>query len=146
VQEEVGCFGARAAGEHIDADISIAMDVCHAPTPDSPSGRTASLDKAAMTRGGNIHPVIYQWLSEAAGRARVPFETVVTMGATGTDARNLQLAREGVPTGLLELPLKYMHTSVELGSLKVVGFCADILTEFLCSIGEDWEEKLCWND
>lgn len=146
VQEEVGCFGAKIAGEHIAADISVAMDVSHAPTPDSPAFRTTPVDKAAMTRGGNIHPVLYEWLSGAADRARVPFETIVTMGATGTDARALQLARDGVPTCLLELPLKYMHTSVEVGSLRVVGYCADILTEFLCSIGDDWEEKICWND
>ena len=146
VQEEPGCFGAKIAGEHIHADISLAMDVTHAPTPDAPAFRTAAIDKAAMTRGGNIHPVLYQWLSDAAKRARVPFETIVTMGATGTDARALQLARDGVPTGLLELPIRYMHTSVEVGSLKVIEYCAAILCEFLMGIGPDWEEKLCWND
>ncbi|MGN0784201.1 MAG: M20/M25/M40 family metallo-hydrolase, partial [Candidatus Aphodomorpha sp.] len=146
VQEEVGCYGAAAAGYHVNPDIAIAMDVSHAPTPDAPTYRTTPIDKVCMTRGGNIHPGVFQMLSDAAKRCNIPFEPTVVLGGTGTDARALQLQQNGVPTGLLELPLKYMHTSVEVGSLETLHNCAKILTECFAAIGDGWEDALCWND
>ncbi len=146
VQEEVGCFGAAAAGYHVNPDIGIAMDVSHAPTPDAPTYRTTPIDKVCMTRGGNIHPGVFQMLSDAAKRCNIPFEPTVVLGGTGTDARALQLQQSGIPTGLLELPLKYMHTSVEVGSLETLHNCAKILTECFAAIGDGWEDALCWND
>lgn len=146
VQEELGCHGAAAAGHHIHPDIGIALDVCHAPTPDAPSCRTTPPDKAALTRGGNIHPGVYEMLKRAATETNVPFATAVTLGATGTDARTLQLQQGGIPTGLLELPLRYMHTSVELGSLDTLHGCAKILAECIASLDDGWEDALCWND
>lgn len=146
VQEEPGCYGAAAAGYHADPDIAIALDVGHAPTPDAPTYRTVPIDKISMTRGGNIHPGMYTMLSDAARRCNVAFETNITMGGTGTDARALQLQRNGIATGLLELPLKYMHTSVEAGSLDTLHNCAKLLVEFFAGLGDGWEEALCWND
>lgn len=146
VQEEVGCYGAAAAGHHVAPDIGIAMDVSHAPTPDAPTYRTTPLDKVCMTRGGNIHPGVFAMLSRAAKDANIPFAPTVVLGGTGTDARALQLQQGGIPTGLIELPLKYMHTSVEVGCLDTLHNCAKILTECFAAIGEGWEDALCWND
>lgn len=87
VQEEVGCYGAAAAGHHVAPDIGIAMDVSHAPTPDAPTYRTTPLDKVCMTRGGNIHPGVFAMLSRAAKDANIPFAPTVVLGGTGTDAR-----------------------------------------------------------
>ena len=146
VQEEVGCYGAAAAGHHVAPDIGIAMDVSHAPTPDAPTYRTTPLDKVCMTRGGNIHPGVFAMLSRAAKDANIPFAPTVVLGGTGTDARALQLQQGGIPTGLIELPLRYMHTSVEVGSLDTLHNCAKILTECFAAIGDGWEDALCWND
>jgi len=146
VQEEVGCYGAAAAGYHINPDIAVAMDVSHAPTPDAPSYRTTPIEKVCMTCGGNIHPGVYKMLSDAATECNIPFEANVVMGGTGTDARALQLQQGGIPTGLLELPLKYMHTSVEVGSLDTLHNCAKVLTECFARIGDGWEDALCWID
>ena len=146
VQEELGCYGAAAAGHHIRPDIGIALDVCHAPTPDAPSYRTTPPDRVSLTRGGNIHPGVYALLSAAAREANVPFADSIVMGATGTDARTLQLQQGGVPTGLLELPLRYMQTSVETGSLDTLHGCARILAECIASLGDGWEDAVCWKD
>lgn len=146
VQEEVGCYGAAAAGCHLDPDIGIAMDVSHAPTPDAPTYHTTPLDKVCMSCGGNIHPGVFDMLKNAATENNVPIAPTVVMGGTATDARAIQLQLGGIPTGLLELPLKYMHTGVEAGSLDTLHHCARLLTETFTAIGEDWEEALCWND
>lgn len=146
MQEELGCYGAAAAGHHIRPDIGIALDVCHAPTPDAPSYRTTPPDRVSLTRGGNIHPGVYALLSAAAREANVPFADSIVMGATGTDARTLQLQQGGVPTGLLELPLRYMHTSVETGNLDTLHGCARILAECIASLGDGWEDAVCWKD
>ena len=85
-------------------------------------------------------------LSAAAREANVPFADSIVMGATGTDARTLQLQQGGVPTGLLELPLRYMHTSVETGNLDTLHGCARILAECIASLGDGWEDAVCWKD
>ena len=64
-------------------------------------------------------------------------------GDTGTDAWAIQVSRMGVPTALLSIPLKYMHTSVETLCVSDVEMTAELLTFFIQNIGEDTEEWLC---
>ena len=145
-EEEVGCFGGGTAGHHVMPDMAVALDVGHAPTEGAPSYRTAPLDRVILYKGGNIHPGMFSMLSACAAEWRVPTATIVAMGATGTDGRRLQMSGLGVPTAVVEVPLKYMHTPVELISVDTLHACARLLTEWLSSISPDWEDKLCWND
>jgi endoglucanase len=143
-QEEVGYIGAITAGYSADPDMAIAIDVTHAHTPGTQPDDTHPLDTPCFTVGPNIHPKMFKMLMDEAKRINVKTEIASCGGETGTDAWALQVARAGVPTVLMELPLKYMHTTVELISLDVLREQARLLASFLASVGEDWEEKLCF--
>lgn len=65
---------------------------------------------------------------------------------TGTDAWALQVERGGIPTGLISLPLRYMHTSVEVISKETLKNCAKVIAGVAANIGADWEETLCLDD
>ena len=68
------------------------------------------------------------------------------MGFSGTDADYVQMTRGGIPTGVISPPVKYMHTPVETISIDTLKKCARIVVEFIASVHEDWEEKLCLDD
>lgn len=146
VQEERGSFGSKTGTFGIDPDIGIAMDVTHAPTPGVEQFQACDMDKISITRGSNIHPNIFERLTNAAGECGAAWEADVCMGHTGTDAWEMQVERGGIPTGLLSVPVRYMHTSVETLSLDTLRNCAKLLVEFLMGIGEDWEDTLCFKD
>jgi putative aminopeptidase FrvX len=143
-QEEVGSAGALTAAYRIDPDMAIAIDVTHAHTPGTKPDDTHPLDTPCFTVGPNIHPKLSKMILEEARRIGVKTEISACPGDTCTDAWCLQTARAGVPTALMELPLKYMHTTVEVISLDVLREQARLLASFLAGVGEDWEEKLCY--
>lgn len=143
-QEEVGSAGALTAAYNVDPDMAIAIDVTHATTPGASPDTTHNLDTPNFTMGPNIHPKMFQMLLDEAERIGVQTEISACAGDTYTDAWVLQTSRAGVPTVLMELPLRYMHTTVELISLDVLKEQARLLASFIASIGEDWEEKLCY--
>ena len=77
---------------------------------------------------------------------RIAYEVKATMGHTGTDAWNIQNQMGGIPTGVLSVPLKYMHTSVETLSIETLHNAARLLTEMAVRLDDTWEANLCWND
>lgn len=141
-QEERGCLGAGVSGYRVSPDIAIAMDVTHAPTPGAAAFETVDFDKIAIAVGGNIHPAIAEALKKLAEELSIPYTIEADMFPTGTDARTLQVQRGGVPTGLIELPLRYMHTSVECLDLDTLKNCARMLTEYLAALDADWASPL----
>lgn len=141
-QEEVGSAGALTAAYNEAPDMAIAIDVTHATTPGAKN--TQALDTPCFTVGPNIHPKMFDLLMDTARSIGVKTQICANAGDTCTDAWELQVAREGVPTVLMELPLRYMHTSVEVISLQVLREQARLLAAFLAGIGADWEEKLCY--
>ena len=80
---------------------------------------------------------------ETAKKCEIKTEIDVDGGNTGTDAWVMQVVGYGVPTGLLSIPLKYMHTSVETASLDDIKATADLLTEFIKNLDGNTEEWLC---
>ncbi len=141
-QEELGGFGAMTAAYSINPDLAIAVDVCHGITPDNSTDAFEVGCGAVVTCGPNIHPGIFERLTDVAERFNVKTEIEAEGGNTGTDAWVMQVVREGIPTGLLSLPLKYMHTAVETIALSDVKAVCDLLTYFVQEIG-DVEEWLC---
>ncbi len=114
VQEEVGLRGAIVSSYNINPDIAIVIDVCHAITPDASSdGTYPSGEGPVITIGPNIHPKYSRELIEVAKKYNIPFNIDVDPGNTGTDAWAIQVTRSGIPTLLVSIPLKYMHTNVE---------------------------------
>jgi putative aminopeptidase FrvX len=144
-QEEVGVRGATVSAYRLEPDIGIAIDVTHGETPDAPKERTSPMDKGpCIAIGPNIHPKLAERLMETAGEYGIQYVVDVGYGPTGTDARAIQISRQGVPTLLLELPLRYMHTTVETLNMKNVKSAARLLALFIAGLGDDVEGLLCY--
>jgi len=133
-QEEIGTRGATTSAHLVNPHIAVAIDVGHATDhPDCDNrkfGETKLGGGPIICRGPNINPKIYQRLVAAAKAAKVPFQLEADPRPTGTDARAIQMARGGVATGLLSIPLRYMHTPSELVDLEDVERCVKLLVAF----------------
>lgn len=144
-QEEVGLRGAITSTHTLNPDLAITIDVTHATTPDTKGQVSVELGKGpALALGPNIHPVVYKGLSEAAQDARIPYQILPIAGMTGTDAWAIQVAQAGVPTGLLSIPLRYMHTSVETLDIQDVVYSGLLLAHYIASLPEDLEGSICY--
>jgi putative aminopeptidase FrvX len=143
VQEEVGTRGAIISTYRVEPDIGIAIDVTHGETPDAPRERTYAMNKGiVVAKGPNLHPGLTEKLLETAGEYGIDFQLNITSGPTGTDARSMQISRGGVPTVLVELPLRYMHTTVETLNLDHIKQGARLIALFIASLKEGWQEWL----
>lgn len=142
-QEEVGLRGALVSAYNIVPDIGIAIDVCHAETPGVPDWKTSSMGKGpSITQGGNIHPKVYERLSKAAKELGISVQADVAPAATGTDAWAIQVSRSGVATGLVSIPERYMHTSVETLSFGDVDKAGRLIARFISSVDAAFVKEL----
>ncbi|MDI9521543.1 MAG: M20/M25/M40 family metallo-hydrolase [Bacillota bacterium] len=141
-QEEVGCRGVMTAAFGVDPDFGVALDVCHAATPGAPGWRTHKLDSLVASMGPYIHPVLRRKLTEVAKDNNIALQTAVVPRNTSTDADELGRARAGVPTVLLELPLKYMHTTVETFNRNTLKEGGRLLAQFAAAVSAEWEDEL----
>lgn len=138
-QEEIGVRGATTAAYAVNPHVAIAIDVGHATDhPDCDNrkfGETTLGGGPILCRGANINPKVYQKLLAAAKRAKIPHQFEADPRPTGTDARAIQMGRGGVATGLVSIPLRYMHTPSEVVDLEDVERCVQLLVEFAQMIG-----------
>lgn len=140
VQEEVGCRGGRTTAYGINPDMAVAIDVTHGITPDNSENAFEVGSGAIVSVGPNLHPKLTKRLFETAKKHSIKTETDVDGGNTGTDAWEIQVVADGVPTALLSIPLKYMHTSVETLAVSDVEAVSSLLVHFI----EDLEEDVSW--
>jgi len=141
-QEEIGSYGALTAGYALDPDYGVAFDVCHADTPGAPANSTSRITSLVSSKGPFIQPFLEKKLEEAAKNNGVELQIAVDPRDTSTDADELSTVRGGVPTVLLSLPIKYMHTNVETLDTKALHEGARLLAHYLASIDGTWEEAL----
>lgn len=138
VQEEIGLRGATTSAYGIHPALGIAVDVCHAA--DTPSndkkqlGETKLGNGPVVFRGPNINPHVFGRLQQLAGSNNIPVQVRGAPRATGTDANAIQLNREGVATGLVGIPNRYMHSPVEVVSLDDLDHAARLLADFCASV------------
>ena len=138
VQEEIGLRGARTSAYGIDPQVGIAVDVTHAtdcPTIDKNQEGDIKLGGGPVVyRGPNMNPVVVERLRNAADEADIPCQWGAIGRGTGTDANAIQLSRAGVAAGLVSIPNRYMHSAVEMVSLKDLDMCADLLAGFAVQV------------
>lgn len=144
VQEEVGCRGAKTAAYGILPDVALVVDVCHGVTPDNSDNAFAIGSGTVISLGPNIHPYISRRLTALAKQYQIPYSIDVDGGNTGTDAWTIQVARTGVATGLLSIPLRYMHTGVETVDIADVEATRDLISRFIAEFDTDLEGWLCY--
>jgi putative aminopeptidase FrvX len=141
VQEEIGLRGATASAFSSEADVGIALDVGHATdTPGIEKKRAGDLQVGGgpmIFRGANINPRVFDLLIMTAEEEEIPYQVVSAARGTGTDANAMQLSRGGMATGLLSVPLRYMHTPNELLSLVDLENTALLLAAFCARLTED---------
>ena len=144
-QEEVGLRGAMVSAYGLAPDVSIAIDVGFGHSPGLSEAETVAMGKGPVIAfGPNIHPRLYQALIETAKKAEIPYQIEAIPGRSGTDAWAIQVAREGIPTALLSIPVRYMHTSVETIVLKDIERTGRLLASFIAGLDESFMEKLEW--
>lgn len=130
-QEEVGLRGARTSAFGVDPQVGIAVDVGFAS--DHPQVEKSRLGDIALgqgpiiPRGPNIAPWLFELLRDTARQQEIPFQVWAAPRPTGTDANSMQISREGVATALVKIPLRYMHTPVEVLSLADVEHAIQLL-------------------
>jgi tetrahedral aminopeptidase len=141
-QEEVGGYGAMTAAYAVDPDYAVTLDVCHAETPGAPQGETFRPDSMAAATGPYINAMMRSKLEAVARANQVTLQTSVYPRYTSTDADGIGTARAGIPTVLLELPVKYMHTTVETFDMHTLEEGARLLALYLAAMDDTWEDAL----
>jgi endoglucanase len=134
VQEEIGLKGAQTSAFRHRPDVAIAIDVTHATdTPGIELGQTTNHDLGSgpvIQRASALHPRVFELLYEAAEAESIPFTISSASRSTGTDADAFTTSRAGIPTGLVSVPLRYMHSAVEMGSVEDLENTAKLLAAF----------------
>jgi len=146
VQEEVGMRGAITSAYGLAPDVAIAIDVTFGDQPGVSEAQTVKMGKGpAIGFGPNIHPKLHQALVNVAKELEIPYQVEPIPGRSGTDAWVIQVTREGIPTALLSVPLRYMHTSVETLSLKDAERTGRLMAGFIGRLDAGFMEKLGWD-
>lgn len=134
VQEEIGLRGARVASYHTAPLVGIATDVCHAVDfPGADKKRIGDIKLGGgpvIGRGANINPKVFALLVETAKALEIPYQVEAFGGGTGTDANAMQISRSGMATGLISVPLRYMHTPCEVMALSDIEAAARLMAGF----------------
>ncbi|HEY0319170.1 MAG TPA: M42 family metallopeptidase [Solirubrobacterales bacterium] len=134
VQEEIGLFGARTAAFEVRPDLAVAVDVTHAT--DAPGVDEKELGSSpfgsgpAIGRGSTLSPKVTELLIETAEAEGIDHSIAASGRGTSTDADVLQISRAGIPTGLVSIPLRYMHSPVEMVDLRDVEATIELLAAF----------------
>ncbi len=144
VQEEIGLRGARTSAFGIDPTIGIAVDVTFATDyPGIEKKKIGEINLGSgpvIARGPNVNPKLFERIKKTAEENSIPYQIEAIPRATGTDANPIQLTRSGVATGLISIPLRYMHTPVETVNFNDIELTVKLLVEFISGLtgNEDW--------
>jgi putative aminopeptidase FrvX len=145
VQEEVELQGALTSTYGIAPDVGIAIDVGFGRQPGVGDADAIDIGKGpALAIGPNIHPALFAELKRVADQLEIPVQVEVAPGGTGTDANAMQVTREGIPTALLSIPLRNMHTPIETLSVKDLARTGRLLAHFIAGLDESSMDKLAW--
>jgi putative aminopeptidase FrvX len=130
-QEEITFGGSRTSAFALEPDAAIVVDVTHAT--DAPgidvkeAGKHELGSGPVITRGSTLNNALFELLFEAGEAEKIPFTVEASARATGTDADAVHISRAGVPTGLVSIPIRYMHSPVELVQLEDVHSSARLI-------------------
>jgi len=141
IEEEFGSvfLGARTASEKIDPRLGIAIDVSHGDMAGAREADTIPLGGGpGLTVGSNVHPRLFEGLRATARSLGLPYQVEAYPMSSGTDAMDIQISREGIPTAVIGIPCRYMHTGVETVEPRDVDRCARLLAGYLADLPTDW--------
>ena len=138
IMEEVGLLGARQIAYTLKPDVALVVDVTHAtdyPTVNVQQHGEIKIGLGpTLTHGGCNHPAVVERLEEVARKLNVPLQHEAASNTTGTDTDVIFWTRGGIPSALISLPNRYMHSPVELVSLRDLEHIPPLLTGFALSL------------
>ncbi len=133
-QEEVGLRGATASAFSVDPDLGISIDVTLVGDTPKANVMEVSLGKGPAIKikdGGMISdPKVVAWMEKAAKRIKIPYQFEILLGGT-TDAKSMQVNREGVPVGCISIPCRYVHSPSEMADYSDVSNAIKLFIELL---------------
>jgi putative aminopeptidase FrvX len=138
VQEEIGGYGAKMAAYRLDPTIALVLDVTHAT--DSPGidrnkhGSVKLGSGPSITHGSANHPRLVAELIETSRRIDIQLQHEASSRTTGTDTDSIFQSKQGIPSALISIPLRYMHSTVEMVDLRDVEHCIRLLKEFVVGL------------
>jgi putative aminopeptidase FrvX len=141
VQEEIGLYGARAAAYGLDPQVALAIDVT--PATDYPGGDARRAGKielgmgAMIARGPTMNKLVTDFLGDAAEAEGIPHAYEVYSRTTSTDADEIHLTRAGIPTGLISIPTRYLHSPNEICDLADVEAIVNVIVAFAKRLAPD---------
>lgn len=145
VQEETGYQGAITAAHAINPDLAIALDVTFAKQPGVNDDYTLELGKGiTLGVGPNFHQKFVDEFMEVARQIELPLFYEPLPGKSGTDAWAIQVSQQGIPTILISIPIRNMHTPVETVSLKDIKRAGRMMAEFISLLNDEFLDKLRW--
>ena len=141
VQEEVGLLGARQIAYSLKPDVALVVDVTHAtdyPTVSKAQHGDVKVGKGpALTHGGCNHPEVVARLEAVARSKKITLQHEAMSSTSGTDTDAIFWPRGGIASALISLPNRYMHSPVELVSLKDLELIPELLAAFAASLKKD---------
>lgn len=143
VQEETSFLGATTSAFKHAPDLALAIDVSFGAQSGSNDVETIPVGKGpSVSIGPNVHPKVAEKLIDVARRMELNTPIEVLPGASGTDAWPIQVAREGIPCGIVGIAIKSMHTPVETVAVKDVERAGRLLAAFITELDEDFYKSL----
>jgi putative aminopeptidase FrvX len=148
IMEEVGLLGARQIAYSLKPDVALVVDVTHAtdyPTVSQPQHGDIKIGKGpTITHGGCNHREVVRRLEEVAGRKKIKLQHEAMSATSGTDTDVIFWTRGGIPSALISLPNRYMHSPVELISLRDLEQIPELMAAFVRSLkqGEQFKVKI----
>ncbi len=148
IMEEVGLLGARQIAYSLQPDIALVVDVTHAtdyPTVSQAMHGDVKIGKGpTLTRGGCNHPLVVERLEKIAKKEKIPLQHEAQSASSGTDTDVIFWTRGGIASALISLPNRYMHSPVEVVSLKDLQTIPKLMAAFAWSLkkGEQFKVKL----
>ena len=148
VQEEVGLLGARQIAYSLKPDVALVVDVTHAtdyPTVSKPQHGDVKIGKGpTITHGGCNHPEVVARIQAVAKAKKIPLQHEAMSNSSGTDTDAIFWTRGGIASALISLPNRYMHSPVEVVSLKDLEQIPELMAAFALSLkkGEEFKVKI----
>ena len=140
-QEEITFAGARTTAFSLQPDVAIVVDVTFATDPPGSEEKELGSHKfgsgPVIGRGATLDPQLFELLHAAGEEAEIPFTVAASARYTGTDADAIHLARGGIPTGVVSIPLRYMHSPVEMVQMDDVENTAKLIVAFANKLSAD---------
>lgn len=146
VQEETTFGGAYTSTFQIRPTIAVAIDMTFGAGTGSSGYQTFPIGKGVtLGIGPSVHPFLYKRFKEVAERIEIPVANDLMPEYSSTDADAMQLTAEGIPTMVVSIPQRYMHTAVELVAVKDIQRAGRLLAEFISSLEADFIERIVWD-